>query len=63
MVISLLAACFSTEMPFCTTSAGSRLSASFTRFCTSTAARSASVSMSKVIVAVKPPELVDDDSM
>ena len=50
-------------MPFCTTSAGSRLSASFTRFCTSTAARSASVSMSKVIVAVKPPELVDDDSM
>ena len=63
MVISLLAACFSTEMPFCTTSAGRRASAFFRRFWISTAARSGSVEMSKVTVAEKPPELELDDSM
>ena len=63
MVSSLLDACFSTEMPFCTTSAGRRASASFRRFWMSTAARSGSVEMSKVTVAEKPPELELDDSM
>jgi hypothetical protein len=63
MVMSLLGACFSTEMPFCTTSAGRRDSAFLSRFWMSTAARSASVAMSKVTVAEKPPELELDDSM
>ena len=61
IVISLLDDSFSTEMPFCTTSAGSLDSASFTRFCTSTAAISGSVEMSKVNVAEYQPllELLD----
>ena len=63
MVIRRLAACFSTVMPFCTTSAGRRDSAFFSRFWMSTAARSGSVEMSKVIVAENPPELELDDSM
>ena len=63
MVISLLDACFSTEMPFCTTSAGRRDSASLMRFWMSTAARSGLVEMSKVTVTEKPPELELDDSM
>ena len=62
-VINWLADCFSTLIPFCTTSAGSRDSASFTRFCTSTAASSASVEMSKVMVMESPPELELLDSM
>ncbi len=53
----------STDMPFCITSAGRRDSANLTRFCISTAARSALVSMSKVTVAEKPPELELLDSM
>ena len=61
--MSLLEACFWTEIPFCTTSAGSLASASFTRFWTSTAAMSASVVMSKVRVAEKLPELEFVDSM
>jgi hypothetical protein len=63
MVISWLAACFSTERPFCTTSAGRRDSASLMRFWISTAARSGLVAMSKVTVAEKPPELLLLDSM
>ena len=63
MVMSLLADSFSTEIPFWTTSAGSLDSASFTLFCTSTAARSGSLEMSKVNVAENPPELVLLDSM
>ncbi len=57
MVSSLLAVCFSILMPFCTTSAGRRLSAFFTRFCMSTAASSGSTPMSKVTMAEKPPAL------
>ena len=63
MVISLLDACLSTEIPFWMTSAGSRASACFTLFCISTAAKSGSVSMSKVMVTVNEPELVLRDSM
>ena len=63
MVMSWLGACFSTEMPFCITSAGNRDSASFTRFWISTAARSGSAEMSKVTVAENPPELELFDSM
>ena len=61
MVISLLEDSFSTEIPFCTTSAGSLDSASFTLFWTSTAARSGSVDISKVRVAEYHPllELLD----
>ena len=61
IVISLLDDSFSTDMPFCTTSAGSLDSASFTLFWTSTAAMSGSVEMSKVNVAEYHPllELVD----
>ena len=63
MVSSLLAACFSMDMPFCTTSEGSLDSASLTLFCISTAARSGSVLLSKVTVAVKEPVLVLVDSI
>ena len=63
MVIRRLADSFSTEIPFCTTSAGSLDSASLTLFCTSTAARSGSLEMSNVRVAEKLPELVLVDSM
>ena len=63
MVISWLAACFSISMPFCTTSAGRRDSASLTRFCISTAAKSGSAEISNVTVAEKPPELELLDSM
>ena len=60
---SLFGACFSMEIPFCTTSEGRRDSASFTLFWISTAARSGSVELSKVTVAVKEPVLVLEDSM
>ena len=63
MVISWLAACFSISIPFCTTSAGKRDSASLMRFWISTAARSGLVEMSKVTVAENPPELELFDSM
>lgn len=63
MVISLLDACFSTEMPFCTTSAGRRDSACFSLFWISTAAKSGSVDISKVTVAEKLPELELEDSI
>ena len=61
MVMSLLAVCFSTLIPFWTTSAGRRDSAFFTRFCTSTAASSGSTSMSNVIEAENPPEFDEDE--
>ena len=61
--MSWLGACFSTEIPFCITSAGRRDSASFTRFCISTAAKSGSAEMSNVTVAEKPPELELLDSI
>ena len=63
IVISWLAACFSISMPFCTTSAGRRDSASFMRFCISTADRSGSAEMSNVTVAENEPELELFDSM
>ena len=62
-VINWLEDCFSTLIPFCTTSAGRRDSASFTRFWISTAASSAFVDMSNVTVIDKPPELELLDSM
>ena len=61
--MSWLEACFSTLMPFCTTSAGRRASACFTRFCISTAARSGLTDMSNVTVALKLPVFVLLDSM
>ena len=63
IVSNWLGACFSTEIPFWSTSAGRRASASFTRFCTSTAARSTSVLTSNVTVIDKPPELELLDSI
>ena len=61
MVISLLDDSFSTEIPFCTTSAGSLDSANLTLFWTSTAAKSGSVEMSNVNFAEYQPlfELLD----
>ncbi len=63
MVMSRLAVSLDTDMPFCTTSAGRRDSAFFTRFWMSTAASSGSVSMSNVTSAEKPPELELDEDM
>ncbi len=63
IVIRRLAVSFDTEMPFCTTSAGSLASAFLIRFCISTAASSGSTSMSNVTRAEKPPELELDDDM
>ena len=63
MVSSRLAVSFETEMPFCTTSAGSLASAFLIRFCISTAASSGSTSMSNVTSAENPPELELDDDM
>ena len=63
MVSRRLGACFSMEIPFWTTSEGSLDSASLTLFWISTAARSGSVELSKVTVAVKEPVLVLEDSM
>ncbi len=52
-----------TEMPTCLTSFGSSPSAWFTRFCTSTAARSTSRVTSKVTVIVLMPSLLLVDDM
>ena len=55
--------CFWTVMPLVRTSAGMRLSAWLTRFCTSTAATSWSRVTSNVTVIVATPLLVLDDVM
>ena len=54
---------FVTVMPFVRTSAGSRPSAELTRFCTSTAARSALRPTSNVTVIELMPLLVLDEVM
>ena len=54
---------FVTEMPLVRTSAGMRPSAWFTRFCTSTAARSGSRPISNVTVMLEKPVLVDEERM
>ncbi len=54
---------FVTAMPFVRTSAGMRPSAWFTRFCTSTAARSASRPISNTTLIDANPVLVLDEVM